>query len=109
MDVCILTEISMYMHYIYLHILVIDNHINICSAYIQYELHAHTHAHSNFLTLLQVYLMASGVNRAQNFYARPRSLRMTWYGLMGTFGAAMWVLLKVCMLVLTHKEPVHFS
>ncbi|KAK4305697.1 hypothetical protein Pmani_022423 [Petrolisthes manimaculis] len=44
--------------------------------------------------MLMMYLLASGVNRTQNFYVRPRSLRLTWYALVGSFGAAMWTLIK---------------
>lgn len=37
------------------------------------------------------YFLASGVNKKQNFYARPVGLRIMWYSLVSMFAYTMWV------------------
>lgn len=41
-----------------------------------------------------MYAISSRVNYTQNFYARPRALRLMWYGLVAMFGWAMWIVGK---------------
>ncbi|KAK8722501.1 hypothetical protein OTU49_012245, partial [Cherax quadricarinatus] len=41
-----------------------------------------------------VYSVSSTVNAKLNLYARPRSLRLVWYGLVSMFGLVFWTLCK---------------
>lgn len=41
-----------------------------------------------------VYTMASSVNTKLDFYAKPRTVRMFFYGVLSIFGYAFWMLLK---------------
>ncbi|CAL4210563.1 unnamed protein product, partial [Meganyctiphanes norvegica] len=41
--------------------------------------------------LASMYILASGVNKKQNFYARPVGLRIAWYALVSMFAYTLWV------------------